>query len=95
MARHEDITVNRDWVELTNANVTALTLQLVDGQQIALTAVVDGNPPAADDWSGLRIYEGQGFQGVELADLFPGAPGANRVFARSDLASARVFVSHA
>jgi len=82
------------WTLLTSADVTDITVQLVSGQEVILTAAVGATPPAADSDAGVRIYAGQGFKNEPLTDLFPGVAGANRIYAKSRLADATVFVSH-
>lgn len=100
MPRNQSIAVppRGQFVELTNANITALTF-LCEGPSAVRILAQEGAtaPEAGDVESTIRFESGFGAQNVELADLFPGVAGANRVFATSDDATrgTRVFVSHA
>lgn len=83
-----------NWAQLTDADVTAITFQNVSAMPITVTATVGGTPPAADA-GGLTYSAGEGESNRSLAELFPGVPGANRVWARSSNGTQQVFVSHA
>lgn len=94
MARNTTLTLPaNDWLQITNANVTALTFQNVGPYGLAIKATVDETEPS-DIVGALRYAPGQGERSVLLADLFPGIDGAARVWAYCESPSS-VFVSHA
>jgi hypothetical protein len=95
MAQNTTITaVANEWTQLTNADVTAITFQVMpSGFYVYIKATTDTTAPT--DLSGAIKYSpGQGERNVDLADLFPGIAGANRVWAYAR-ENASVMVSHA
>lgn len=94
MARNDTITIPKDqWTELTNANATAATFQVLRGT-VRLLATVGAIAPTS--FNGALSYRaGQGEVAIPLASLFPGITGANRIYAYSNADSADVTFSHA
>jgi hypothetical protein len=99
MPQNTSIAVNSSaWSQLTDANVTEITFQLIRGGAIYVQGTNGAAAPNASSVTvGLRYEPGQGESRTALADLFPGVTGVNRVWARSAEAdkAAEVFVSHA
>lgn len=82
------------WGQLTNADVTALRVQNLNGYEIKIKATVGAVAPTSDAGA-IVLAAGQAIAAdLTLAQLFPGVSGANRVYAFSD-APALVSVSHA
>lgn len=82
------------WVLLTNADVTALRIQNRSGISIILQATVGAGAPSGDGGAVELLPYGALAADMTLAQLWPGVPGANRVWARS-WSGAMVSVSHA
>jgi hypothetical protein len=99
MPQNTSIAVNSSaWTQLTNADVTDITFQLIRGVPVYLQGTNGTTAPNASSVTvGLRYEPGQGESKAALADLFPGVSGVNRVWARSaeEGKAAEVFVSHA
>jgi hypothetical protein len=99
MAQNTSIVAGSDdWTQLTNADVTEITFQLIRGAPMYVQATSGATAPnAASVTVGIRYEAGQGESKRALADLFPGVASANRVWARSVEAdkATEVFVSHA
>lgn len=82
------------WTQLTNADVSALRVQNLNGYAIELKATVGATAPT-NDAGAIVLAAWQAIAAdLTLAQLFPGVSGANRVYAFSD-APALVSVSHA
>ena len=81
------------WTQLTDANVTTITLQNVGGNFLLIKGTVGATPPTNLDGA-LRYSPGQGECNRPLLDLFPGVSGANRIYAWAD-GITPVTVSHA
>ncbi len=98
MARNTTITIAEgDWGQLTDANVTNITFQLLTpGQRIYVKGTIDATEPT--DIAGAALYtSNEGEANIALSDLFPGIS-AVRVWAFNDaegIGSVKVFVSHA
>ena len=100
MARNDTIIVpTRVWTQLTNADVAALSFQVLGDTPVQIAATVGAVVPAAGPggaesarlfWPGDML-----FATAFLADLWPGLPGANRVWAWAEGSGGRVAVSHA
>ena len=84
----------RTWTQLTNADVSAIRVQNLNGYPIKIMGTVGAVAPTSDAGA-LVLAAGQAIAAdLTLAQLFPGVSGANRVYAFSD-APALVSVSHA
>jgi hypothetical protein len=82
-----------NWVELTTADVTRVTFQNVGISNAYIKATVGSVAPTSR--AGALTYAGgQREEYALLSDLFPGVPGANRLWAYTDGATA-VAISHA
>lgn len=95
MARNEIVALPQDtWTQLTNGDVTALTLQNLSGCSISVNATVGETAPGASD-GGIEINPGNAvLQNLMLADLFPGVAGAKRVWALCPGQAGKAMVSH-
>ena len=83
----------RTWTQLTNADVSAIRVQNLNGYPIKIMGTVGAVAPTTDAGA-LVLAAGQAIAAdLTLAQLFPGVSGANRVYAFSD-APALVSVSH-
>lgn len=93
MAQNTTITVPQSaWVQLTDADVTAITFQIVGGWPVSIKGTTDATEPTNLDGA-LTYVQGQGERNVSLSDLFPGIA-AVRVWAYTENGS-QVMVSHA
>lgn len=94
MAQNTTInTTANAWVQLTDANVPAITFQNVGSNHILIKATVGAVTPTSTAGS-IRYNPGQGERNTLLSDLFPGLSGANRVYAYAT-EIVPVVVSHA
>ena len=83
----------RTWTQLTNADVSAIRVQNINGYTIEIMGTVGAVAPTSDAGA-IVLAAGQAIAAdLTLAQLFPGVAGANRVYAFSD-APALVSVSH-
>ena len=83
------------WVQLTDADSTAITFINTGGSTMLVKATTDGTAPTSIDGS-IPYGPGQGEKApVTIAELFPGITGADRLWAwgRDDTTTA--MVSHA
>lgn len=81
------------WTQLTNADVSAIRAQNLNGYPIKIMGTVGAVAPTTDAGA-IVLAAGQAIAAdLTLAQLFPGVTGANRVYAFSD-APALVSVSH-
>ena len=80
------------WTEITDSDVTNITFQVhTEAMRIAAT-----NGSAPSDLNGSLLYDAsEGEINAALADMFPGATGAVRVFAFSTHREGQIAVSHA
>lgn len=93
MPQNTDIAVGPGaWVLLTDADVTAITLQ-VRGAPVLLKATVGAVAPTTDVGAFL-LESGEGLSGY-LTDYWRGVTGANRVYAKAQNFASTVAVSHA
>ncbi len=81
-----------EFVLLTDADVSALTFQNVDPDDLWLIGSVDETEPTSLEGA-LLVEHGDGGRNLALADLWPGSAFV-RVFAYSE-PGGRVMVSHA
>lgn len=95
MPRQTTVAVTTTPTELTDANVTAITFQNVGIHDVWVRATAGATPPAADLAGWLKYEVGQGERNAELADLFPGVTGADRVWGITVGGFVGVLVSHA
>jgi|GEM_PF-2563448 len=83
------------WVQLTNANVTQVTFQVLSGT--VFIRYTNGTTPPGPSEQGARYSAGDGTSEGELrrllADLVSLA-GANRVWARAAMNASLVYVDH-
>jgi len=94
MPQNTNVSITNDWTMVTDADVTAITFQNVNGYAIQVTGTNGTTAPTAT--GGVVYNPGQGERAVAMADLFPGVSGANRLWARvPGIAAGLVFVSHA
>lgn len=82
------------WGQLTNADVTALRVQNLNGYEIKIKATVGAVAPTDATGAITILPYGAIAADLTLAQLFPGVAGANRVYAFADI-PAIVSVSHA
>ena len=82
------------WTQITNANVTALRVQNLNGFPIKIKATAGAVAPTDAAGAITLLPHAAIAADLTLAQLFPGVSGANRVYAFSD-APALVSVSHA
>lgn len=101
MALHTTVNCpNADWTQLTTADVTALTFQIVKGGPTWITVTTDTTKPTipSDGSSplGANLYTAlDGEKTVTLATMWPGIAG-KRVWAMPNNATrSEVMVSHA
>lgn len=94
MPQNTTITVpSRAWTQLTDADITSITFQIIGSSHVFIKATTDGTAPT--NFSGaIRYNPGQGERNVALSDLFPGLAGRDRVWAYAEDATP-VVVSHA
>lgn len=82
------------WTEITDADVTALRVQSLNGNPIKLMATAGAVTPA-DDAGHIELNSREIIGAdYELVDLWPGVGGANRVWAWCQY-HAKLSVSHA
>lgn len=79
------------WTMLTDANITAATLQVFGHTRIAATLGTSA-PAAAAAY--IEYSGSEGEVAITLADMFPGVSGANRLWAFC-FAATEVTISHA
>jgi len=72
MAQNGMISITHDWTLITNADVTAITFQNVNGYSIQIAGT---NGTTAPTGGGINYNPGQGERSVDLSDLFPGVAG--------------------
>lgn len=93
MARNQDtVTLTSGWTQLTNADATAISFQVLSGSiQIRVTAT---DTPPADTDQGWSYGAGQASQGELVRNLsdYANAISSGRVFARGP---GTVLVDHA
>jgi len=81
----------KTWTQLTNADVTSLTFQVIE-KPVYIKGTASASAPSST--SGALLYRtGQGEVNVDLSNLFPGISAA-RVWAYA-LQDVEVVVSHA
>lgn len=81
------------WTELTNADVTEATFQVLSGSGVQIKATEGAVAPLTTQGS-TRYQIGQGELAVQIVELAPGIA-ATRIFAIATEGTARVSVSHA
>lgn len=84
-------TPGRNWVELTTASAAFITLQNVGSYDVYIQAT-SGAQPLSDSGS-IKFAPGSQVIGKDIAIMFPGVPGADRVWAYADRET-YVVVSH-
>jgi hypothetical protein len=82
------------WVLVTDADVTAVRIQVHGAYEARFKATVGAVAPTSIDGAILLLPYGAIAADLTLAQLFPGVPGANRVYVYADMPVA-VSVSHA
>lgn len=89
------------WVQITNSDVSALRVQLLDGESVWLKATVGAVAPAevvaGTLPGGIRLTSALPVIAANLflSELFPGVPGATRVYAYTSAKNVTLAVSHA
>jgi hypothetical protein len=95
MPKDEIVTLQRDqYTLLTDADVPALTFQVLETFNVELVGAVGVAQPAAAV-IGNTFVPGEGRTNVALSDLFPGIAGVNRVYGISRSGTGKVRVSYA
>lgn len=95
MPQNTPLSVSNTWQLLTDDNVTHITFQVIGAHPIYILGTNGTTQPSAAA-VGVIYSHAQGERRAALADLFPGVPSANRVWARTVAnAGSIVFVSHA
>ena len=83
------------WTQLTDADISAIRVQIITGGPVQLMATVGAVPPGsaagAITLSGTAILSAN----LLLAELWPGVAGANRVYAYTGSGGTTVSLSHA
>lgn len=89
-----DIPANT-WTLLTSNDVTAITFQVSQKKNVPvfLVGTVGAVPPTNKDNS-IQYFRLEGEFSINLADMFPGVSGVNRLYAWCE-DSTSIFVSHA
>ena len=90
MAQSSTTSATQDWTEITDANITRITIQNQGLVPLEVKATTGATPTDSD--GAIVIPENGILINEYLADLFPGVAGADRVFIRG---SGNVFFSHA
>ena len=81
------------WTQITDADVSAITFQLLGNSRFWVKGTTDGTAPT--DTTGAIIYQpGQGERNVSMTALFPGLTGADRLWCYTETAG-QVVVHHA
>lgn len=94
MARHEDVAVTADWVQLTAGDVTAIRVQNPSPYPVLLQATSGATAPASAQGA-VTLRSGFAFSD-ELAVWWPGVAEPARLWARTlDPLPVVVSVSHA
>lgn len=94
MPRNTTVTVSKwTWVELTDADVTSITFVNEGGSPMLVKATTGSAP--TDLLGGITYRSGEGEKLADLADLFPGVTGADRVWAYGIVDVTYAMVSHA
>lgn len=94
MAQNIKISINEDWVLVTDSNVSTITFQ-VTGERSLQVLGTNGTTEPGSSSGGLVYGAGQGERNTALSDLFPGVSGVNRLWMRMVSYETEVFVSHA
>lgn len=95
MAQNTTITVTpRVWTQLTNADATNVTVQVIDSEGAVLLKPAIGAVAPTDELGSLRLPEGDFILNTALQNLFPGAGLVTRLYAYSEN-EAKVLISHA
>lgn len=93
MPRHETIDVlEDDWTELSNADISSITLQNLTGYTLWLKGTTDATKPTDRDGA-IELSDRSGYENQPLSGIWPGIA-AVRVWAYSDTGG-KVMVSHA
>ena len=91
MPRHEEITLtDGQWVQLTTADVTALSFQVTEG----CARIAGTTGAAAPTGQGWLYGPGKGEMNIGMDRLFPGIA-ARRVWAQMVGGPGRIMISHA
>ena len=95
MAQNLNIALPKEtWTQLSNADITALTVQNIGTDDVRIMGTVGAVAPT-DVNDGILLPAGQGIKSTDtLAALFPGVA-ATRVYGYSVGGPGGVFVSHA
>jgi len=86
----------RAWTQLTDADATNITFQVIEGP-VWIMGAVDATAPTTPDPASIgaiKYTAGQGELNVAVADLFPGLSSPDRVFAWAEFGG-RVSFGHA
>lgn len=94
MPQNTTLPVTTQWELITDTNVTEVTFQAIGVTPVLILGTNGTTRPDADAY-GIAYRPGEGEAKRTLADLFPGVSGVNRLWARTEVGSGRVFVSHA
>lgn len=95
MAQNTTITVPpRTWTQLTNADATAITIQVQSTVNPIFVKGTVGAVPPTSFLGCLQLNPPDQFVNQTLAHFFPGVAGVTRLYAYSEQ-EAQVFISHA
>lgn len=95
MAQNTTITVPpRAWTQLTNADATNITIQIVNSNGPVLLKATIGAVPPTDELGALQLPEEDFIVNTALQNIWPGAGLVTRLYAYSEN-EAQVFISHA
>lgn len=90
MAQNTSTTATQTWTEITDADISAITIQNLSNYPLEVAGTT-GSAPADND-SNIIIPVGGLIINEYLTDLFPGVASVDRVFIKG---SGKVFFSHA
>lgn len=82
------------WTLITDSDVEQVCFQNATNGYIVLKATVGADSAPTDDIGGITYNTMMGERLVDLADLFPGVSGANRLWVWSPFGG-KMFISHA
>ena len=90
MAQNTSTTATQTWTEITDADISAITIQNLSGYPLEVAGTTGSAP--SDESSHIVVPVNGMIINEYLADLFPGVASADRVFIKGD---GKVFFSHA
>lgn len=95
MAQNTTITVPpRAWTQLTNADATNVTVQIINSNGAVLLKPAIGAVAPTDELGALRLPKEDFILNTALQNIFPGADAVTRLYAYAE-DGADVLISHA